>query len=382
MEKKIFIISGEESGDKHGAALMESLRELHPEVSFSGMGGERMRQAGLKGLDSSEISVVGIVEVFKRLPAIRRAFSKLKKLLAKEKPDVVVLIDLPDFNLRFAPSAKKLGIPVVYYISPQVWAWRGRRVKKIAGLVDKMLVVFPFELPIYEAEGVDVEFVGHPLATSVMCDKTIVEAKAELGYKRSETVIALVPGSRVEEIEKMLPVMIEACEILRGTSRWKLRFIVLAAESIDESLVEDKIKDLDIPIKAVRGSFYTALRASDAAIVTSGTATLEAALIGTPMVIVYKLSNISYAIGRFLIGVKNIGLPNIIANRNFVSELIQFKATPKKICEEILILIEDEISVKAAKDGFEEIRESIGWDAGIEGASHKAAKAVMKMLGV
>lgn len=341
-----------------------------------------MRKAGLTGLDSSEISVVGISEVLKRLPVIRKAFSKLKKLLSRESPDVVVLIDLPDFNLRFAPSAKKLGIPVVYYISPQVWAWRGRRVKKIAGLVDKMLVVFPFELPIYEAEGVDVEFVGHPLATSAACDLTMDEAKAELGYKRNETVIALVPGSRREEIEKMLPVMVSASDWLKGVSRWKLRFIVLAAESIDTSLIEEKIKDCDLPMKVVKDSFYTALRASDAAMVTSGTATLETALIGTPMVIVYKLSNISYAIGRFLIGVKNIGLPNIIADRNFVSELIQFKATPKRICEEMLLLLEDEMSIKAAKAGYEEIRESIGWDAGVEGASHRAAKAVVKMLGV
>ncbi|MBE9531384.1 MAG: lipid-A-disaccharide synthase, partial [Proteobacteria bacterium] len=185
MAKNILIISGEESGDMHGASLMKEIKEQLSEVAFFGMGGAKMREAGLNGLDYKEVSVVGLVEVLKKLSAIRARLKELKKMLTAEKIDLVVLIDFPDFNLRVAAAAKKLGIPIVYYISPQVWAWRKNRVKKIAALVDKMLVVFPFEEELYRKEGVDVEFAGHPLADTTFCDLTLKEAKAELGFKHT-----------------------------------------------------------------------------------------------------------------------------------------------------------------------------------------------------
>ncbi|MEE8574380.1 MAG: lipid-A-disaccharide synthase [Thermodesulfobacteriota bacterium] len=377
MDKTVLIISGEESGDSHGGALISELKTLVPSLRVIGMGGEKLRQAGLEGIDSKELSVVGFVEVVKKFPEIRRAFNELKSKLDSEKVDCVILVDYPDFNLRFAKEAKKRGIPVVFYISPQVWAWRAGRVKKIAKLVDKMLVVFPFELPIYEAEGVNVEFVGHPLTDSAVCGMTKLEAKDHFGYDKYESIVTLLPGSRSAEVERMMPLMIEAAEQIKGVTRWKIRFIIPVADSIDDAAIDGCIKDSLLDIKVVRGEMYAALRASDAAVVTSGTATLETALIGTPMLIVYKLSNLSYLIGRALIGVKSVGLPNIIAGRPFVPELLQWKATPLKVCEEVISLLEDSMAIDTATEGYSEIKEKLGEG----GASIKAAKAVYEFLG-
>ncbi len=376
MAKKVFIVSGEESGDKHGSALMESLKGLDSSISFVGMGGDRMRKSGLSGLDASRVSVVGISEALKKLPGIMGVLKELKKLFLKEKPDCVVLIDLPDFNLRFASFVKKHGVPVVYYISPQVWAWRESRIKKIAALVDKMLVVFPFEKEIYEREGVDVEFVGHPLTDMVKIDKTRNEAKAELGYNRQDCVVTLLPGSREEEVEKMLPLMIESMEVLKHESRWRMKYIVVCAGNISEEQIERHIEGADLHIRVMKGNMYTALRASLAAVVTSGTATLEAALVGTPHLVIYKLAASSYLLGKMLIGIKHIGLPNIIAGEEVVPELIQGAANPKKICQETLHLLEDSVYMDRAARGFAKIRESLGTG----GASLKAAQAVKKTL--
>jgi lipid-A-disaccharide synthase len=380
MAKNILIISGEVSGDMHGASLMEAIKERITDVSFFGMGGAKMREAGLKGLDFKEVSVVGLVEVLKKIPEIRARLKELKTMIKAENIDLVVLIDFPDFNLRVAAEAKKLGIPVAYYISPQVWAWRKGRIKKIAALVDKMLVILPFEEELYRAEGVDVEFVGHPLADTAVCDLTLKEAKAELGYKHTVSVVSILPGSRVEEVTQMLPPMLDGAALAGEYSRWVVKFILHAADSIEDDLINELIKDHPIKnnVQIVRGKTrLTALRASDAAIITSGTATLEALLIGTPMAICYKLSYITYAIARFLLRIKYIGLPNIILNRGCIDELWQHRVNEKEISEVILKLLEAPNEVEHMMEGYKEIQDSLG----NPGASKKAALAVCALIG-
>ncbi len=377
MGKSIFIISGEESGDMHGAALMEALKKLDPGIKVGGMGGRKMKEAGLIGLDSRELSVVGIVEVLEKLPGILRAFKELKRRLAGERPDAVVLIDFPDFNLKFAAFAKKLGIPVIYYISPQVWAWRKGRIKKIARLVDKMLVVFPFEAPLYEKEGVDVEYVGHPLADSVQCGLTQKEARSELGIPEKGIAIALLPGSRTGEVKRILGPMLKAGELVEKGLNERIKFILPAAESIDPPLIEGYLKGSNLDVTVVRGKTYKALRAADAAVVASGTATLETALIGTPMVIVYRVSYISYGIGKIVLGNINIGLPNIVAGRKVVPELIQNGMNPANIAGTVISILRDNGKREAMLKGFVEIRGSLG----TVGASKKAASVIMGVIG-
>lgn len=372
----VFIISGEESGDLHGASLIHALKSINPSLSVRGMGGQNMRAAGLVGLDSREVSVVGIVEVIEKLNVILKAFKELKKGLGAERPDALVLIDFPDFNLRVAREAKKLGIPVIYYISPQVWAWRKGRVAKIAGLVDKMLVVFPFEVDIYRAAGVDVEYVGHPLADTVNCALTKEEAKKELGIEAGERVISILPGSRTGEVRRLLGVMVGACEQIQKRLIDRPVFLLPAANSIDDKILAGFLKSTFIEVKVVRGMMYKALRASDAAIVASGTATLETALIGTPMAIIYKMAPVSYGIARMLVDVDNVGLPNIVAGRRVVPELIQDKANPENISREIIDMLVEEDRRASILKGFDDIRGSLGQG----GAPARAASAIFEVI--
>ena len=363
-------------GDIHGASLIEELKELIPSLKIFGMGGPRMREAGQEGFDVGDLAVVGVAEVVGKLPAILRRFKELKEILDRERIDGVILIDYPDFNLRFAKEAKKRGIPVIYYISPQVWAWRKGRVKKIARLVDKMLVVFPFEVPIYEEAGVDVEFVGHPLLDRVSCPLDKNEAKAALGYERTEVIVTLLPGSRKEEADRLLPPMLEGAIEAAEVSRWKVRILIPASENIDETLLNSVLEGCPEYVKTIEGQMYTALRASDTAVIASGTATLEAALIGTPMLIVYKLSTLSFMLAKLLVGLEYVGLPNIVAEEPIVPELIQGSVTPAKITEELMWLIEGGATTMEMMAGIERIGEVLGKP----GASKRAAEAVYRVL--
>jgi lipid-A-disaccharide synthase len=371
----IFIVSGEESGDLHGSALIKALKKLMPSVKVGGMGGERMREAGLAGIDSREVSVVGVVEVVEKLPKILRTFRKLKKNLLSSRADAVVLIDFPDFNLRFAGEVRKLGIPIIYYISPQVWAWRKGRIKKIARLVDKMLVVFPFEEEIYRDAGVDVEYVGHPLADSARLDLTEAGAKKALGVPESSVCVALLPGSRSGEIKRLLPPMLKAASLIEGGLEEKPLFLLPAANSIDDSMFEACLKDSAVEVRVIRGRMHMVLRASKAAVVTSGTATLETALIGTPMVIIYRMSAVSYAIARAMIKLPYAGLPNIVAGREAVRELIQGEASPEKIASEILSIMNDRAKRDSILESYSGIRQSLKG-----GAAENAARAIKRII--
>ncbi len=379
MSSGIFIIGGEESGDMHGAALITELKRLMPGLPVRGMGGQKMREAGMVGIDSKEVSVVGIAEVAEKLPKLYAVFNELKRDLAEFKPGAVVLIDFPDFNLRFAKEARRLGIPVVYYISPQVWAWRKGRVKTIARLVKKMLVVFPFEEKLYRDAGVDVEYVGHPLADAVTCNASVVEARRDLDVPDGAFVISFLPGSRTAEVKRLFPEMLKAGRLIEKDLPAKTVFLAPAANGIDDELLNGFIKrDGVLDVRIVRGRLYAALRASNAAIVASGTATMETALIGTPMVIVYKISGISYAIGQMLVNpeLKYIGLPNIVAGRMVVPEFVQNDIDPKKIAEAVTGIIKDSSIRDEMLKGYVEIKERLGKG----GAARRAAAAIMKLM--
>ncbi|MBI5049203.1 MAG: lipid-A-disaccharide synthase, partial [Deltaproteobacteria bacterium] len=343
----ILIVAGEASGDLHGSNLIKALKEVDSSLEFYGVGGERMKGLGFNALeDSRELAVVGISEVVLKLGKLFSVFNRLKKTLDQIRPDVVVLIDFPDFNLHVAKEARKRKIPVVYYIGPQVWAWRKGRVKKIARLVNKMLVVFPFEEDIYKSAGVNVEYIGHPLIGTVSCQFSKDDALSSLGMGNGPTV-ALLPGSRRHEVERLLPVMIKAAGLIRKEVK-DVQFVLPLADTIEQALVEGMIldfksqtPDLKSQIHVVRDRFYEVLKASDAAIVASGTATLETALMEIPMVIVYKVSLLTSIIGRMFINIDYIGLPNIVAEKEVVPELVQGNANPISIAREILRFLND-----------------------------------------
>lgn len=358
MKGNMLIVAGEASGDLHGSNLIKSLKERDPSLVFYGIGGEKMRGAGLNAIaDSRELAVVGISEVILKLGKLYAAFNKLKKALDERRPDVVVLIDYPDFNLYVAKEAKKRKIPVIYYISPQVWAWRRGRVKKIARLVDKMLVVFPFEVDIYQKAGIDVEYVGHPLSATVSSRLSKDGAKASLGMAQCQSV-ALLPGSRRHEVARLLPVMIAAASLIKKEMP-DIQFVLPAADTIEDNFIKSFIHD-NIQIRIVRGRCYEALRASDAALVASGTATLETALMEVPMVIVYKFSFLTAIFGRLFVHIDDVGLPNIVAGRRIVPELIQEEATPSALAENILRILKDQDTREKMVYELKEVKNKIG----------------------
>ena len=380
------IVAGEASGDLYGAGFVRSLKKRIPELKVSGMGGDRMRTEGVEILtDIKEVSVVGITEVISNLGRIKKALSLLKNRLAKERPDALILIDFPDFNLRLAKKAKAVGIPVIYYISPQVWAWRPNRVKKIVRFVDKMLVAFPFEVDIYRKAGLDCEFVGHPildeLSGQIPLSPPLLKGDSgglkEEGMKRynldpERPVLALLPGSRKREVEVLLPIMLETLDLLNSTG---IQAIIPVAPTVDFYIVKDMIKGRDIVL--TKGEVQEVLSLSDAAIIASGTATLQAAIKGVPMVIVYKLSPITYLLGKVLVKVKNIGIVNILSGREIVPELIQSDAKPEKIAGVIKKILEDSLYGEKMKKDLLDVREKLG----SPGASDRAAEAVIGLIG-
>ncbi|MCK4739550.1 MAG: lipid-A-disaccharide synthase, partial [Deltaproteobacteria bacterium] len=320
-------------------------------------------------------SVVGLVEVLKKYGEIKAAFNTLKKLLTTEDFDLVVLIDYPDFNLRFASEALGLGVPVLYYISPQVWAWRKGRVKEIARVVDKLLVVFPFEVELYKNTDLDVEFVGHPLAETTHLGLSSAEAKKKLGIDENKTLLAILPGSRTEEVKRLLRPMVAGAMLFRETLKEDTVIILPVASSIDDELIHSLLGEVASTIKIVRDKTYLALNAADIAVVASGTATLETALFETPMVIVYSLSPISFFISSKLVEIDTVGLPNIIAGKKIVPELLQSEVTPENIFKELSKLFDKE-NYTEVRSNLGKLREKLGEGS----ASKNAAKAIFTLL--
>jgi len=374
------IMSGEASGDLHGANLAREIWKLDPAIAIYGVGSKQMQGAGVRMLaDAKEISVVGITEVLTHLGVIYRVYATIKRFLKNERPDLLVLIDFPDFNIMLGKAAQRLGIPVLYYISPQVWVWRKGRIKKIARLVKAMIVVFPFEVPLYEKAGVDVRFVGHPLTDVVKSDLTKEQANSVFGLDASRRTIALLPGSRKSELMHLLPDMLAAAKIL-STRFQDLQFILPVAPTLEQSFVRTFVEQCGVSVRVIEGRVYDVLRASDAAIVTSGTATLETGLMAIPMVIVYRISAITYYIISRLVhaGLKHVGLVNIVADERLVPELIQEGSTPQHMADAVARMLMDPVYYDQIREGLERVRKRLG-DAG---ASARAAAVVRELLAI
>lgn len=372
---QVMVVAGEASGDMHGAALVHEMLKKNPGLVFFGIGGDRMRAEGVELVrHAKEMAFLGFFEVLKHYPFIRKVFRQMNGLLDSRKPGLVILIDYPGFNLRFAREVKKRGIPVFYYISPQVWAWGKGRVKKMAEWIDRIAVIFPFEEAIYRRAGVRVQYVGHPLKDSVKSAQSRKDFLTDLGFNPDHPVLGLLPGSRKQEIKKLLPEMIRACQIIRREIP-DLQAAVGMSPTLSRFDYEPFVTDFK-SIRLVEGKTYEVMGHSDAVLVASGTATLETALLGTPMVILYKMAPLSYLLGRMLVRVEHIGLVNIVAGRRIVPELIQRDANAGKIAAEVLPFLLDKEKNQAVRRELKTVSKRLGKG----GASARTAEWVLDMM--
>jgi len=370
------LVAGEVSGDLHGSHLVEAIHRIDPEIEFFGVGGEGLKRVGMTLLHHSQsLSVVGLTEVFAKLGSVFKALRALKRSLEKEKPDLVILIDFPDFNLRLARIAHRRGIPILYYISPQVWAWRSNRIKLIARLVKKMVVLFRFEVPLYEAAGVDVEWVGHPLLDVVKPTLPRERAFDQFGLDPKRRTVGLLPGSRRHEIERLLPPLLAAAHLLQKEIP-DLQFVIPLAPGIPNTTLSFQIKSVSVPVKVVEGFTYDVMNLCDLLIAASGTATLEGAILGKPMIIIYKVSFLTYWVGRALIRVDHIGLVNLVAEKEIAPELIQKDVNPRRIADEAFRILKDPLLSQKMSESMGEVRQKLGE----AGAVQRAARIVYSML--
>jgi lipid-A-disaccharide synthase len=344
-------------------------------LKISAVGGEALKREGAKIIfDVARIAGMGFTELAGNLTSLWQAYSQVKKNLREQRPSLLILIDFPDFNLRVARVAKRLGVPVLYYISPQVWAWRKRRVAKIARLADRMAVVFPFEAALYEKAGVKVEFVGHPLLDMARATRPREETLARLGLDPSKQTIALLPGSRRREVAYHLPVMIQAAEIL--SREMALQFILVRASTVDRDSLARSLSGGSVGVSLSDGDAYNVLHACDLAWTASGTATLETALMLRPMVIVYRLSRMTYALARRLVRVDSIGMANIIAGEKVVPELIQNEVTAERIAAESRGILGDRERRERMISKLSEVRAKLG----SPGAAGRTADIALAMM--
>ncbi|MBI3950824.1 MAG: lipid-A-disaccharide synthase [Acidobacteria bacterium] len=372
------ILAGEASGEHHGAELIRALRRRYPQVAFEvfGSGGAQMRQAGVEVLvDVKDVGIIGPVEIARAWRKIYRAFCQLRDAARQRQPDAVILIDWPEFNLWLVRSLKRAGLPTIYYISPQIWAWRQYRLRTIKRHVDKMIVILPFEVEFYRRSGMEVEFVGHPLLDSVRVTKDRFTFCAQHQLDPQRRIVSLLPGSRRSEVHHILPVMIEAIVRLRSTGD---QFVIPLAPTISrafaESLIGNALGDLDL--RVVQNDTYNALAHSELAVVTSGTATLEAALLETPLIVVYRSSALNYRLIRPLIHLDTFGMVNLIAGEKIVPELIQHDMTPERLAETVIDLLRDEPNRMTIKQRLKQVKQRLG-----EGnAADRAAEIVMDTI--
>lgn len=371
----VAIVAGEASGDQHAAYLIREVKKISPQVRFCGIAGPRMRAVGAEALfDSSKLAVVGLVEVLSHFKEIYSALQKMRRFLKEQRPDLLILVDYPEFNLRLAKMAKALGIKVLYYISPQVWAWRRHRVYQIRRLVDMMAVVLPFEVPFYEQAGVPVCFVGHPLQEEVKSHFSRDQAITEFGFDPRCKTVGLLPGSRRSEIKRLLPILLEAGEQIYSEEPG-VQFLLPLAATLEETDLAPYLKGCRLPLKIIPNRPYDVMAACDVMVAASGTVTLEAALMGVPLVVIYKIKPLSYWIGRLLIRVNHIALCNIIAGEGVAPELIQKEASPQQIAEEALRLLRDQAQARVMQQKFRTIKDKLG-----AGAQHTIAELTVAML--
>ena len=372
------IVAGEASGDLHGAGLVAAMRAQEPGLAFCGVGGEALARQGVEILyQAGQLAVVGIVEVFSHWRAIRAAMRGLASRLRERRPDLLILIDFPDFNLLLARRAKALGVPVFYYVSPQVWAWRSGRVKTIARLVDRLALILPFEEEFYRRRGVSqAHFVGHPLLDAVALDLPAGEFRRRLGIEPQDTVIGVLPGSRRREIAAILPGFLAAAAMIKR-QRPQVRFLLPLASTLsldDLGLAEEEASKLGLTV--VSEHRYDLMAACDLAMAASGTVTLELAILGVPMVVAYRTSPLTYFLGRRLIKVAYASLVNLVANRQVVPELLQDDFTPARLAETLVLIWPGTERHGQMLAGLREVSRRLGRP----GASEKAARLALELL--
>ncbi|WP_141621349.1 lipid-A-disaccharide synthase [Myxococcus sp. AB036A] len=373
---RILVVAGEASGDTHAAELVAALRARRPDLTFFGMGGARLAAQGVELLfDAREVSVMGITEVLPRIPRILQILKGLAEAAAERKPDVAILVDIPDFNLRLAKKLKALGVPVAYYVSPMIWAWRRGRVRTIKRLVDRMLCILPFEEDFYREAGVSARYVGSPVVEQVPSPDTASAFRERLGLSKDAPTLALLPGSRMGEIRRLLPDMVEAAKRL-SAERPGLQVVVPLAPTIDREEITSRFEGSGVTPILVEGRAPEVVGASDAAVVASGTAVLEAGLMQRPLVVVYRVSLITYWVGRLMLKVAFVSLINLLAGRRVVPELLQGEMTPERIAEEVRRVWIPGAPREEMLQGLAEMRGRLGET----GAATRAAESVLELL--
>ena len=375
-EKSIFIVAGEASGDKHAARLIREAKSIMPGLRVEGLGGEKMRQAGCElQADLASMAVMGFIQVLANIRFFRRLLHETVDYIEKKRPDAVVLVDYPGFNMRLASKVKKLGVPVIYYISPQIWAWRSGRIKRIAELVDKMMVILPFEEEIYQKAGIDVAHVGHPLIDSISESNPDPNFLENVDAPNRDSIIGLLPGSRKQEITNFLPVLLEAARLIVKQMP-DAKFLIPCSGPDNMATVKNVIGSEDIPASVFLGKIHDVARVSRCCIVSSGTATLEVACFLTPLIVVYKTGHLPWLLSRKLLHVDHISLVNIIAGKEVVPEMLQYRMRPELLAETAIELCQSGEKRRVMIKELAKVRESLGGP----GASKRAAAVVCKML--
>lgn len=376
MGKKVLVIAGEASGDLHGANLVKAIRAVDPSIIFWGVGGRHMRAAGVRLLwDVAKMAVVGIPGLA-RLRTIFKAFRMATETIRIWRPDLVILIDYPEFNLQLARKAKQLGIRVLYYISPQIWAWRAGRIKTIRNRVDKMVVILPFEEAIYREAGIKASFVGHPLLDVVSTKDNEELPRSRYILPGRDLLVGILPGSRSSELSKLMTPILDAATILAANLP-RIHFLMPLAPTIRPEQVEPYLRDRDLPLTVVEHNTYEIIQICEIIVAASGTVTLETAILGTPLVVIYKVNPLTYWLGKLLIRVKNVALANIVAGETVAPELIQHEATPERIAREVLDILGDSERQAWIRQRFADVSNKLG----SPGASGRAAAIVLNMLG-
>jgi lipid-A-disaccharide synthase len=370
VNQHILIVAGEPSGDMHAAHVVNELSILQPDIRVEAMGGEALRATRAEIIvDNRELAVVGLVEVIHHYPVIRKALKTLESRLVSHPPALLVLVDYVEFNLKLAARAKQLGIPVLFYISPQVWAWRPGRVEKIGQRIDMMAVIFPFETRFYEQHDIPVRYVGNPLVGKVKASRSRAEMLDKLGLDGSRPIVGLQPGSRRSEIERLLPLFLDTARQLQATID-DVQFVMPVAPGIEPALITSQL-DGTLPVTLSREQNpYDLMQLCSAILTASGTATLETALMGIPMVIAYKVAPLSYQIFRHLIRIPDIGLVNVVAERRIVAEFIQHDATPDNLTAELVRLLQDREYRTTMIAALARVREKLGDRNGAREMAH------------
>lgn len=376
--RRVLIVAGEPSGDAQAARLVQALRARAPDIRLVGATGSGLRAAGVETLvDIAELSVMGLAEVVGGAGRVVRCYRRLRAAIrAEPRPALLILVDFPDFNIALARVARSAGVPVLYYVSPQVWAWRRARIARIARRVDRMIVLFPFEEELYRAHGIDAHFVGHPLAEDVAADTSAENTRGRHGLPQVGPLVALLPGSRRKTVAYNLPVLLQAAVRLGA----RASYAVACAPGIDRSWLAAEVEAItdgsDVRVALVESDTYNVIAASDVVAVSSGTATVECALLERPMVVVYRMSPATHAVARRLVRVPYIAMPNIILGERVVPELIQKDMTPERVAEELARFLDDRDHAALVRGRLAELRRTLV----VPGAADRAADLTLEML--